>query len=326
MRWPKLNRKSSPSNGEDLFKVMIESIEPEHSFFQTFWSSAPHIGAAIDTILSACVRMAVNNPSAREADYVEFDSLPENAVRDDRLNVWYTPARHYFPTEKSFIPPAGIVESSKKGEDDYELIREGFRLPEIEEGIYEVEAVIDRDKLFPTFIELTKRLPSIRVFWIKLAADWEDRNRQEFWTNENLNTVESITSFLTTHWNDTVANGHVALTAYGEPGQTNLTIDTHKTIKVLTKSGEFQQEMASALKSLGFEELPEFHSLEYCFHHWHYRPARSKSRTKLIAVMKKWGFSLWKDEIVEPEDLQTLRMDHQDSQTDIAERQNNAEN
>jgi hypothetical protein len=147
-----------------------------------------------------------------------------------------------------------------------------------------------------------KHLPAIRVFWIKLAADWEDQNRQEFWTNENLNTVESITSFLTAHWDDTVANGHVALTAYGEPGQTNLTIDTHKTIKVLTKSATIQQEMASALKSLGFEELPEFHSLEYCFYHWHYRPTRSKSRAGLVAAMKKWGFSLWKDEIVEPED------------------------
>jgi hypothetical protein len=287
---------------EDLFRVMIESIEPERSFFQVFWSSATHIGAAIDTIVSACVRMGIRNPSAREADCVEFDSLPENAVHDKRLNIWYGPGRSYFLTEKAFIAPAGIVESIQKGEDDYELIREGFRLPEIEEGIYEVEATIERDKLFDTFVELMKHLPAIRVFWIKLAADWEDQNRQEFWTNENLNTVESITSFLTAHWDDTVANGHVALTAYGEPGQTNLTIDTHKTIKVLTKSATIQQEMASALKSLGFEELPEFHSLEYCFYHWHYRPTRSKSRAGLVAAMKKWGFSLWKDEIVEPED------------------------
>lgn len=64
----------------------------------------------------------------------------------------------------------------------------------------------------------------------------------------------------------------------------------------------------------------------YRSYHWHYRPAQSKSRTELIAAMKKWGFSLWKDEIVEPEDLQTLRMDHEDSQTDIAEREDNAEN
>src|SRR6185503_2894872 len=155
---------------EDLFKVMIESIEPEQSFFQVFWSPATHIGAAIDTILSACSRMGFNNPSAREADGVEFDSLPENAVRNKRLNVWHAPERHYFPTEKAFIAPAGIVESGQKGEYDYELIREGFRLPEIEEGIFEVEATIERDKLFDVFVELMKRLPSIRVFWIKLAA------------------------------------------------------------------------------------------------------------------------------------------------------------
>lgn len=287
---------------EDLFKVMIESVEPENSFFQVFWSLATHIGAAIDTILSACVRMGINNPSAREVDCVEFDSLPENAVRNKRLKVWHAPVRHYFPTEKAFIAPAGIIESGRKGEYDYELIREGFRLPEIEEGTYEVELAVERDKLFDVFVELMKRLPSIRVFWIKLAADWENQNREEFWTNESLNTAELITSFLKTHWNDTVANGHVALTTYGDPGQTNLTIDTHKTIKVLTKSAEMQQTMASALKSLGFEELPEFHSLEYCFYHWHYRPTQSKSRTRLIAAMKKWGFSLWKSEIVEPGD------------------------
>jgi hypothetical protein len=288
--------------GEDLFRVMIESIEPGHSFFQVFWSPAKHIGKAIDTILSACVSMGINNPGVREADCVEFDSLPENAVRNERLNVWYAPGRSYFPTENSFIAPAGIVESGQKGEYDYELIREGFSLSETEAGIYEVEATIQRDKLFDIFVELLKQLLSIRVFWIKLAADWEDQNRQEFWTNENLNTVASITRFLTTHWNDTVANGHVALTAYGDPGQTNLTIDTHKTIKVLTKSAKIQQKMAEALKSLGYEELLEFRSLEYCYYHWHYRPTRSKSRTRLIAAMKKWGFSLWKDQIVEPED------------------------
>jgi hypothetical protein len=128
---------------EDLFRVMIESIEPERSFFQVFWSSATHIGAAIDTIVSACVRMGIRNPSAREADCVAFDSLPENAVHDKRLNIWYGPGRSYFLTEKAFIAPAGIVESIQKGEDDYELIREGFRLPEIEEGIYEVERLLN---------------------------------------------------------------------------------------------------------------------------------------------------------------------------------------
>ena len=289
--------------GEDLFKVMVESTDPDQSFFQTFWSPAIHIGKAIDTILSACNSMGINNPSAREADCVEFDSLPENAVRNDRLNVWYAPGRVFFTTEEgSFIPPAGIVESGQKGEYDYELIREGFSLLKTEAGIYEVETVIDRDKLFDTFVELMKRLPSIRVFWIKLAVDWDNQNREEFWTNENLNTSESITSFLTAHWNDTVANGHVALTAYSDAGQTNLTIDTHKTIKVLTKSAKIQHQMASALKSVGFEELPEFHSLEYCFYHWHYRPTRSKSRSELVTAMKEWGFEFWKDQIVEPED------------------------
>lgn len=275
---------------EALVRVMIESVEREHSFFQNFWSPATHIGEAIDSVLSACVRIGINQPIAIEADYVAFNSLPENAVRVNKLRVWHAPERHYFPNEKAFIPPVGIIESSQKGEYDYELIREGFSLNTTEDDIYEVEAAIERDKLFDTFVELMKVLPSIRLFWIKLAADWEEQNQEEFWTNENLNTAELIVSFLKTNFNDTVANGYVALTVYSDSGETNLNIDTHKTIKVLTKSTLIQREMADALKRMGFDELHEFHSLEYCFYHWHYRLTRTKSRSKLIAALKKWGF------------------------------------
>jgi hypothetical protein len=52
--------------------------------------------------------------------------------------------------------------------------------------------------------------------------------------------------------------------------------------------------MATAFRRLGFEELVEFHSLEYRYYHWHYRPARSKSRTRLVAALKRDGFRLWK--------------------------------
>lgn len=289
-------------NAKSLYRIMIESIEPETSFFQTFWSRATHPGEAIDAVLSACDRLSIRNPIARELDYVDFDSPFDGVVHQLESDVWYQQGRTFFPTEKSFTAPFGIIESGEKGPHDYELIREGFRLSQIEEDIYEVEAVVERDKLFDTFIELTKRLPSIRVFWIKLAGDWEDRGRQEFWTNEDLNTIEAITSFLTSHSNDTIANGHVALTVYSDVGQTNLSFDTHKTIKVLAKSAEIQRDMADHLLSLGFEELSEFHSLEYEYYHWHYRPTQSKSRTELIEALKRNVFTLWKEEIVEPDD------------------------
>jgi hypothetical protein len=271
---------------------MIESVEPERSFFQVFWSPADLPGEAIESALSVCPRLGIENPIARELDYGQFE-LPSDALHHKKANVFYTRERYYFPTEKSFVAPFGIIASGEKGEHEYEQLREGFSISKTEEGIYEVEAAIERDKLFDTFVELMKKLPSIRVFWIKIAVDWEDQGREEFWTNENLNTSDSITSFLTTRWADTVANGHVALTAYGDVGQTNLTIDTHKTLNVLTKSAEMQRRMATSLKRLGFEELAEFHSLEWGFHHWHYRPNQSKSRTKLIKALKKDGFQSW---------------------------------
>ncbi len=287
---------AEPETSDDmaLFRVLIESVEPENSFFQTFWARTDHPGQAIDRILSGCKRLGISNAIACELDVADYYP-PETAIYDDKLNVSYAPGRNYFPTERSFIAPYGIIKSAEDGEYEYSQIREGFSLSKTEDGIYEVEAAIERDKLFDTFLELTNRLPSIRVFWIKFAGDWENRGREEFWTNENLDTVESISSFLTTHANDTVANGHVAVTVYSDVGQTNLIIDTHKTIKVLTRSARIQRTMAARLRKLGFRELSEFFSLEYRFYHWHYRPARSKSRTGLIALLKREGFTLWKE-------------------------------
>lgn len=289
-------------NDDGFFRIMIESVEPELSFFQTFWSPATHPGQAIESVLKACISLGIRNAIARELDYDDPDSSNEAIVRDKKLNVFYARGRTFFPTEKSFIAPFGIIEASEKGPHDYDLIREGFSLTKTEKGIYEVEAVIERDELFDVFVELIKRLPSIKVFWIKIAADWEEQGREEFWTNEDLNTPESITSFLTNHHNDTIANGHVALTVYSDVGQTNLLIDTHKTIKVLTKSAAIQRKMASALKSLGYEQLSKLYSLEYEYYHWHYRPARSKSRTRLIAALRKDGFILWKSEPVDSDE------------------------
>ena len=285
---------------EGLFRIMVESIEPEESFVQMFWSPAPYPGQAIDSVLRASVRLGMRKPIARELDVVDPSSVPAESYHDKKSNVFYALECFSFPTEESFIAPLGIIASSEKGEHDYEQIREGFSLTKTEENIYELEAVIERDNLLNAFFELIKRLPSIEVFWIRIAADWEERGREEFWTNEDLNTFDSITSFLTTHFNDTVANGHVALTVYSDVGQTNLSIDTHKTIVVLTKSAKMQRTMAATLRRLGFEELSEFYSLRYNYHHWHYRPARSKSRTSLIAALKRNGFNLWK--VQEPED------------------------
>lgn len=278
-----------------FFTILVESAGPEESFIQVFWSWANHLGKAIDKVVRACGSMGIENATASEADPFDFADLPDHAIHDEKLDVFFAEVRHFLPTpaEGAFIPPTGIIKSCQDGELDYELIREGFFTRKREDGLYETEVVIGRDQLFETFVALVRRLPSIRVFWVKIAADWEDKGLEEFWVNEDLNSAEAIAEFLTAHSKDTVANGHVTLTAYNKVGQTNLLIDTHKTIKVITKSAMVQSKMVSGLKRLGFEVLPEFHSLEYGYYHWHYRPTRSKSRARLVAALKRAGFSAW---------------------------------
>lgn len=286
----------------DLFAVMIESVEPEESFVQVFWTHGNHTGDAIEKVLSACSKLQIPNTIASEVHYYESVELPADLVHDKKLKIFYHPQRHYFPTEKTFIAPFGIIKAMQDGEWDYDLISEGFAELKRDDGFYQLDAVVERDKLFETFIELVKRLPSIKVFWIRLAADWENENRVELWTNEKLNTVELIEEYLKSHWNDTVANGHVGLTVFSAVGKTNLSIDSHKLIKVLGTSATIHRKMAAGLRKLGFEELSEFYSLEDGYYHWHYRPTRSKSRKRLIAALKDDGFTLWREEVVQPDD------------------------
>ena len=276
-----------------FFRVMIESVEPVHSFIQIFWTSATHPGEAIEKVLRACASVGIKNAIASELDDFDFKSLPASTIYDKKLDVFYSKGRTYFPTEKTFTAPFGIIKSFSNGKYDYDLIREGFYEGKSRGGIYEIEVVVERDRLFNAFVQLVKRLPSIKVFWIKIAEDWEDASREEIWTNEKLNTVELIADFLKARWRDTVANGHVALTVYSSAGQTNLLIDTHKTLKILTKSATIQRKMSAGLRRLGFEQLSKFHSLEYGYYHWHYRPAGSRSRTRLIAALKRDGFTFW---------------------------------
>ena len=290
-------------DSKSLFKVVIESVGPDKSFLQNFWAHGDHIGEAIETVLSACSELQIQNAIASEADCVNSGLLPDGVIHDKELDVFYQRGRIFFPTEEWFIAPFGIIKSGKNGELDYELIREGFsQTKRDDDEIYQIDAVVQRDKLFDTFIELVKRLPSIKVFWIRFAPDWEDQNREEFWTNETLNSVELIERYLKSHWNDTVTNGYVALTAYSTVGQTNLSIDTHKIIRVLGKSSKIQSKMAAAFRKLGYQELLEFYSLESGYYHWHYRATRSKSRTELIAALKDDGFTLWREQVVQPED------------------------
>lgn len=276
-----------------FFTILIESRGSEESFIQAFWSWADHLGGAIDRVLRACARMGIHNAMAGEADTYDFAALPRRVTHDKKLGVFFDETRHCFTTEESFAAPVGIIKSCLDGEYGEEMIREGFSLSNRDDGIYEVEAVVGREKLFDTFIRLGRRLPSIKVFWVKLSADWEEDGREEFWVNEGLNTPALVSGYLTSHANDTINNGHVSLTAYSGAGQTNLLIDSHKTVKVLTKSARMQSRMAAALKRLGFKELAELYSLEYDYYHWHYRPARSKSRARLVASLKKEGFSTW---------------------------------
>jgi hypothetical protein len=278
-----------------FFIVFITSTGPEESFIQVFWAWAEHPGEAVDKVLAACDRMGVQNAHAMELNYYDDTLLPDEVVHDEMFDVTYEPHHYIYPTVKVFIPPRGIIRSHIDAEQlDPDLIRQGFGSELQDDSSYRVEVVLEQHQLFWTFDTLMKRLPSITVFWVSLTTDWEGIEGEEIWVNEALNTPESIADYLLTHVRDTLDNGYVTLMAYSDVGRTNLFIDSHKTIKVLTESEDVQAAVIMALRDLGLPELDELYRLEFGYYHWHYRPQGSKSRAELVTALSEHGFSHWR--------------------------------
>lgn len=277
----------------EFYTCLIEWSEGPTSYVRVFWAWASHLGEALEKMRKVAKGMGIGNPVLAQADPYEFDNLPATAVTEDGGATYVSDTEHSFPTENNFTLPYGVIHSCLEGEHETDEIVTGFEISQNEGGLIELEAVVEESELISVYLDAVAALSDVRVFWVKIHDDWENIGKEEIYVNEELVSQEAIKEFIKKHQLNTLQNGHVTLTTYSNEGQTNLNISDHKMIVAISFEKSVIDRIAEVLGGHRLNMRPELISVQYGFHHWHYRHPEAKGRSALIDLLKKEGFVIW---------------------------------
>lgn len=273
---------------------MIEWSEGDVSFICSVWAWGSHIGEAVHKMLDCARQNRIVDPYLCQIDYYEYE-LPESAISNDDGLTFIDNTEESFPTEYVYRLPHGVILVPEEHELDEADIEPGYRIwPEDDEGLIEITAVVEEQDLLDVYFDLVAILDEIRFFWIKIADDWDDAEQGEMYTNESLNSLPLIKSYIEQNKTDTLFNGHLTLTAYSDKGATNINISDHKMPLILTFDRDIADAVCRVFGKRGLEKKEDLISIAGGFHHWHYRHPEGAGRKDLIAKLKKQGFSFWK--------------------------------
>ncbi len=225
---------------EELWYFLLEGKQDKSTgVFGNFYAYGTHLGEALEKTLKASVTNNFYNPHLIEAGLLESLELVMNVDELIELNdaVYKSPTIHAFPyndPDKSFIPPIGIVKSIEDGEYEYDLIKETFvAYGRNENGIFEFEFVVSKKNLIELLFKSINFLPSIDGFWIYINNFWDD-DQTELWVAKHFTDKTTTTNFLKEQQKNILENGYLDIVVHSITGQTNLTLDAHKKIKLTT--------------------------------------------------------------------------------------------
>ena len=282
--------------GNQFWHFVIAGQQDEVSeVVGNFFSYGEHCGDALAKAFICAQEKNFHNPYVSEAarldDVVSFEKPNDLVKLSDQ--VYMKPTLSSLPIEdpdKDFIPPVGVVKGTEEGEFPYNLIKEGFVAYEKDEdGFYQFELVVEKDNLIDVFLETISFLPGVDGFWIYIWDHW-DEQQEELWIAEDFDTEEAVIGFLLQHQADTLENGHIDCVVHYLEGETNLTLDEHKKIRLSTKDGDLFNDFIKQVMDLGFEQLEDLYSLEFDYPHLHYRPADSLPREGFKELLAEMNF------------------------------------
>jgi len=262
-----------------------------------FYAYGNHLGDALDKTIKSSIEYKFANHNLTEASLLDnFDAIENNnelvKIAD---NVYMRPTTYTFPfddPDKEFIPPFGIVKSVFEGEFEYDLIKENFVAYGADEnGIFEFELVLTKQNLIDTFIKTIEFLPTIDGFWIYLKNYWES-DFTELWVAKHFTDKQTVIDFLKTQKKNTLENGYLDIVVHSLTGETNLTLDDHKKIQLHTKDEGVFNNFIGNIVELGYEQTRDFYNLEFGYHHFHYRPVDSLTRTEFKQMLTDNKFEL----------------------------------
>lgn len=282
----------------ELWYFLIDGQQDkETGIVGNFYAYGHHLGDALQKVIQASLDYSFTNANLTEASLLEnFDAIDKNdELVEIADQVYIRPTTYTFPfddPDKEFIPPIGIVKSVDEGEYDYDLIKEKFvAYGQNENGIFEFELVVAKPNLITLFLKFISLLPTVDGFWIYIKSFWDD-DKTELWVAKHFTDKIILIDFLKTQKSNTLENGYLDIVVHSLTGETNLTLDDHKKIQLHTKDEDLLKHFIDQVIDLGYEQTKEFYSLEYGFHHFHYRPVDSLTRTEFKAMLKQNTFEL----------------------------------
>lgn len=285
-------------NTLQLWQFLINGKDKkQNGVHATFYAYGKHLGDALAHTLRATSKYGIKEPYAVRAGCLGVDShfkFPQDVVKVTKYALINTKVETYLPNtiEKAFIPPIGIIKSTDGDELKYDTIKDGFIAYNNEENeTFELELVVNRDQLADTFFKILHHLPTIDGFWIYLWNKWDNR-KTELWVDKKMVNLHEIIDFLQTNQSSTIENGFITCVIHSAIGETNITLDEYKKIKVTTKDEELFDFIGAKIIQLGFKQIEDFYSLEHGFHHWNYRPYNSLDRNNFKNLLDENGFEL----------------------------------
>lgn len=290
----------SPSNifytmTKELWSFLVEGIvDAETGTFANFYAYGNHLGEAIANVLAAAAANGFKEPHIIEADMADSADLANDGdLVPVNENVYMQKETFSYPIEEGeheFILPAGIIKAEEEGELDYDLIEEGFAAYDKDKnGLFSSDLVVSEARALSTLFKLIEFLPGVAGLTIVIKKHWEDQ-KNERWTSSAHTSKELVLDFLEKNTANVLQNGFLDCSVHATSGAT-ITFDEHKKIHFATSDKKTFESYLDTLYKLKFEHIDDLQSIEYGYHHWHYRPANSLSRQEFITMLRTNGFN-----------------------------------
>jgi len=184
----------------------------------------------------------------------------------------------------SFRWPTGLLPSLDHAAAATAAAVEGWVRRPVE-TIAVIEAQVTGDRTVETFLELVERLPAADNIEVKVFGHYDDAGATEVWLSPRLDVRRAI-RFLDDHDVELIDNGHVELSLYLRQERSTLRLTEHKTIVWMSEEQATVERFTGWLAALKVPAAPELVTLGD-LDHYHYRPARSSPRGRLIERLKR---------------------------------------
>jgi hypothetical protein len=173
-------------------------------------------------------------------------------------------------------------------------LRTGFVRRESDKGIV-LEAQVDGPRIDEAFMSIVERLPAADNIEVKVMDHHDSAGTTEVWLTPRLDVKKAI-RILDDHDIELLHNGHVEVSIYLRAQRSTLRLGEHKTIVWLSEDAALTDQVAGWLRAQELEQAAELATISQVGH-FHWRPAATSARRRLVEKLKKLGMRMvdsWK--------------------------------